>query len=80
MEGGTSQDIKRKQARGTYSESLEILEGGISQDMERKQLGKGHSRSRDGRERDKSGHGKKATEQEKLTLFWGWQRGKQVRT
>ena len=41
--------------------------------MERKQLSKEHSQTGDGRGRDKSGHGGKATEQGALT-FWRWQR------
>ena len=47
------------QAIGTYK--LKTIEGGRSQDMERKQLSKGHSHSRDGRWRDKSGYRKKVT-------------------
>ena len=41
--------------------------------MERKQLSKEHSQTGDGRGRDKSGHGGKATGQGALT-FWRWQR------
>ena len=40
---------------------LETTEGGTSQDTEEKQVSKGHSLSRDHRERDKSGHRRKAT-------------------
>jgi len=63
--------------RGTHF--LETAERGTSQDMERKQLSKGHSLSRDGRGRDKSGHGKKLMEQGALTP-WRPQREGQVRT
>jgi len=64
-------------ARGTHR--LETAEGGTSQDTERKQPTKAHSPTGDGRGRDKSGHGKKATDQGTLT-FWRWQREGQVRT
>ena len=58
---------------------LEMGEGGTSQDTERKQLSKAHSLPGDGRERDKSGQGKKVTKQGTLTN-WRWQREGQVRT
>ena len=65
------------QTRGTHK--LEITEGGTSQDTERKQPNKGHSLPGDHRERDKSGHRKKATKQGALTN-WRSQREGQVRT
>ena len=77
-EGGTGQVMERKHAsKGPYK--LEMAEGGTSQDTERKQPSEGHSLSRDGRGRDKSGNGKKATEWGALTS-WRWQREGQVRT
>ena len=65
------------QARGTHS--LEMAEEGTSQDMERMWPSKGHSLPGDGRERDKSRHGKKVTKQGALTS-WRWLREGQVRT
>ena len=56
-----------------------MAEGGTSHDMERKQPTKVHSQTGDSRGRDKSGHGKKATDQGTLTS-WRWQREGQVRT
>ena len=65
-EGGTSQDMERKQPSKGHS-LPETAEGGTSQDMERKQPSKGHSHPGDSRGRDKSGHGKKVTKQGALT-------------
>jgi len=48
------------QARGTHR--LEMIEGGTCQSIEGKHLSKRHSQPGDSRGRDKSGHGKKATE------------------
>jgi len=65
------------QARHTHF--LETAEGGTSQDTETKQPSKVHSQTGDGRGRDKSGHGNKATKQGALT-DWRRQREGQVRT
>ena len=60
-EGGTYQDIGRKQSsNGTHQ--LETTEGGTCQDMERKQPSKGLSLARDHREKDLSQHQEKVTE------------------
>ena len=45
------------------SHLLEKAEIGTGQDMERKQASRGHSQTGEGRERDWSGHGKKASQQ-----------------
>ena len=71
--------LQKEIDRGRGTHSLETEEGGTSQDTERKQLSKAHSLPGDGRERDKSGQGKKATKQDTLT-DWRWQRKGQVRT
>jgi hypothetical protein len=64
-------------SRGTHV--LETAERGTCQDSERNRLSEGHSRSRDGRERDLSGHREKSTERVTRT-FWRWQREGLVRT
>jgi len=56
---------KTEQARGTHF--LEAAEGGTRQDTERNQLRKENSPTGDHRERDLSGHGKKAAKPEALT-------------
>ena len=69
--------IESDQARHTHF--LETAEGGKSQDTETKRPSKVHSPTGDGRGRDKSGHGNKATKQGALT-DWRRQREGQVRT
>ena len=58
-EGQVRQQKESDQMRGTHI--LKTAEGGASHDPERKRLNKGHPHTGDGRGKDESGHGKKAT-------------------
>ena len=64
-------------ARGTHK--LETAEGGTSQNTESKQMIPGDSLPENRKRRDKSGHSKKSTGPEALTL-WRQQRGRRIRT
>jgi len=76
-EGRSGQNTEQKRP-SEDTDQLERAEGGTSQNTERKQLSKGHSPTRDGRGKDKSGHGKKAVGQGVLTP-WRRKRDRQVR-
>ena len=74
-EGGTGRgtevrnQAKRTHTRETEGSTLETAGGEISQDTERKQLKEKHPPSGEIKERNKSGHGRKATEQGALTAW-----------
>ena len=65
--------------RARHTHELETADGGTCKDTERGQLSKAHSRPRDDRARDLSGHGKKPAEKGTFTN-WRRQREGLVRT
>jgi hypothetical protein len=70
---------RKESDRARRTHVLETAEEGICQDTERKRPREGHSRPENGRGRDLSGYGTKATERGALTS-WRRQRKGLVRT
>ena len=69
---------RKETDRARCAHVLEMAKEGACQGTERNRPSEAHSRSRDGKGRGLSGHGKKQTERGALT-FWRWQRKGLVR-